>query len=192
MKFCPRHLLQVQAFYERQAHDVELEAWPANLRGEKSSVQEKTSKATTYWAKAVINFKVCEVHSLLLSCPVWLHTPLRLITSRVNLNQYRYKLLQGWIFVGRKSETGNLWFEEFWICLLECPSDLSKNVFWILFALSIDENENLQPKTIRNSWTLMRNRYKPLKTFEFEIDKCLLTGLEVYHRRKMKLYISLL
>ena len=38
----------------------------------------------------------------------------------------------------------------------------------------------------------MRNRYKPLKTFEFEIDKCLLTGLEVYHRRKMKLYISLL
>ena len=153
MKFCPRHLLQVQAFYERQAHDAELEAWPANLGGEKGSVQEKTGKATTYWAKAVINFKVCEVHSLLLSCPVWLHTPLRLITSRVNLNQYRYKLLQGWIFVGRKSETGNLWFEEFWICLLGCPSDLSKNVFWILVALSIDENENHQPKTIRNSGT---------------------------------------
>ena len=94
MKFCP-HLLQVQAFYERQAHDVELEAWPANLGSEKSFVQEKTGKAITYWAKAVINFKVCEVHSLLLSCPVWLHTPLRLITARVNLNQYRYKLPQG-------------------------------------------------------------------------------------------------
>jgi len=38
---------------------------------------------------------VCEVHSLLLSCPVWLHTPLRLITSRVNLNQYRLAAKQG-------------------------------------------------------------------------------------------------
>ena len=58
MKFCPRHLLQVQAFYERQAYDVELESWPANLGGEESALQEKTGKATTYWAKTVINSRI--------------------------------------------------------------------------------------------------------------------------------------
>ena len=57
MKFCP-HLLQVQAFYERQAHDVELESWPANLGGEESALQEKTGKRTIYWAKTVINSRI--------------------------------------------------------------------------------------------------------------------------------------
>ena len=33
--------------------------------------------------------KVCDLHSLMLSCPIWLRAPMRLITSRLSINPYR-------------------------------------------------------------------------------------------------------
>merc|ERR1712055_268064 len=38
---------------------------------------------------------VCDLHSLLLSCPIWLRAPIRLITSRLSTNPYRLAVKRG-------------------------------------------------------------------------------------------------
>ena len=48
-----------------------------------SSIEHIMKKNTKYASK------VCDLHSLLLSCPIWLRAPMRLITSRLSINPYR-------------------------------------------------------------------------------------------------------